>query len=61
MTAMKPQKSNAVLNFEGCSPWSLAILPRFINIDWLQQLLFSTSQRKTAKITGENFTVYTEL
>jgi hypothetical protein len=26
-----------------------------------QQLLFSMNQRKTAKITGKNFTVYTEL
>jgi hypothetical protein len=50
-----------MLNFEGCSSWSLVMIPRFTDIDWPQQLLFSTNQRKTAKITGKNFTVYTEL
>jgi hypothetical protein len=59
MTAMKPQKPNA--EFCGLFPWSLVILLRFIDIDWPQQLLFSTNQRKTAKITGKNLTVYTEL
>jgi hypothetical protein len=52
---------NRKLTFEACSPWSFVILPRFIDIAWPQQLLFSTNQRKTAKITGNSLTVYTEL
>jgi hypothetical protein len=42
-----------MLNFEGCSPWSLVILPRFIDIDWPQQLIFNTNQRKAAEITAK--------
>jgi hypothetical protein len=42
-----------MLNFEGCSAWNLVILPRFIDIDRPQQLLFSINQRKTAKLTAK--------
>jgi hypothetical protein len=52
---------NRMLNFEGCSAWSIVILPRFIDIDWPQQLLFNTNQRKSVKITGKDLTVSTEL
>jgi hypothetical protein len=56
---MKPQNSNAEI-LRAVLLGSLVILPRFIDID-STTANFSTNQRKTAKITGKNFTVYTEL